>query len=123
MDISGNAPSSMDIAGVKQASPVLKPEPVKPETVLKKPEKTEEEQKSSEISRQDMEEMVEALKEMTQTLQTKMNFSIDEGTNDIVIKVLEKDTDKIIKQFPPEELLELQEKMQDLTGLLFNTDA
>jgi flagellar protein FlaG len=75
------------------------------------------------ITRKDLEDMVDTLKEMTETLQTKMDFSISEETNRLVVKVIDQDTEKIIKQFPPEEILELQEKMQDLTGFLFSTDA
>jgi len=120
VDVAGNAQVNMDVAGVSQTSVVSKPEVLKPE--FNRAEKTKE-IKISEITKQDVEEMVEVLKELTQTLQTKLNFSIDDGTNEVVVKIIDRDTDKVIRQFPPEELLELQEKMQDLTGFLFSTDV
>ncbi len=127
MEITGNAAVNAETAAVSQASSVSKTEPVRTEldTVQEpKPAQAQEsEAQVQEITREDVEEMVDALKEMTATLQTKMDFSINEGTNSLVVKVLEQDTEKVIKQFPPEELLELQEKMQDLTGFLFSTDA
>ncbi len=79
--------------------------------------------KPSEIKKEDVEGMVEALKDLTETLQTKLNFSVDEGTKSIVVKVIEKGTDRVIRQIPPEELLELQEKMQDLTGFLLSENV
>ena len=79
--------------------------------------------KPSEIKKEDVEGMVEALKDFSETLQTKLNFSVDDGTNSIVVKVIERDTDKVIRQIPPEEMLELQEKMQDLTGFLLNDNV
>ncbi len=126
MEITGNAAVTTETATVSQASSVSKAETVQTELVDtgQDPKPVQEsESQVQEITREDVEEMVDALKEMTATLQTKMDFSINEGTNSLVVKVLEQDTEKVIKQFPPEELLELQEKMQDLTGFLFSTDA
>ena len=135
MDISVNAVANTEVPGANQAPANIKPggvpslSEVQKVQAAKEVEKRAEELKNIEtvndtrLTRADVEEMVEALEELTQTLQTKLNFSINEGTNDIVVKVLDKDTDEVIKQFPPEELLELQEKMQDLTGFLFNADA
>jgi flagellar protein FlaG len=121
MNVLTNAQSNMDVTGVTQ-TPVLekitggqKPEPDRLD--LSK------ELKPSKISRKDVEGMVDALKDLTQTLQTKLNFSVDEGTNDIVVKVIDKNTDKVIRQIPPEELLKLQEKMQDLTGFLLSDNV
>ncbi len=113
--------TNMDVAGVSQAPVVERPAealaPVKP--VESAPKSDD----ALQISRQDVEEMVEALKDLTETLQTKLNFSVDEGTNDIVVKVIDKDTDTVIRQFPPEAMLELQEKMQDLSGFLLSDNV
>jgi flagellar protein FlaG len=81
------------------------------------------EENEQQITKKDIEDTVDALKEMTTTLQTKMDFSINQETNRLVVKVVDQDTEKVIRQFPPEELLELQEKMIDLTGFLFSADA
>lgn len=118
MNVTGNTQANMDVAGVSQATIVskgtggLKPETARPEFSR--------EAKPAEISKKDVEEMVDALKDLTETLQTKLNFSVDAGTNNIVVKVIDKNTDKVIKQIPPESLLKLQEKMQDLTGFLLS---
>ena len=49
---------------------------------------------------------------------TKCEFSYHEGTNRISIKVLDKDTDEVIREIPPEETLEMVEKMWELAGIL-----
>lgn len=128
MNITGSAQANLDTKGVSPVSPVAKPEPAKKSEEAAREQQQQqvqssEEQQATKMSRDEVEEMVEGLKDLTQTLQTKLNFSINESTNDVVVKILEKDTDKIIKQFPPEELLELQEKMLDLTGFLFDADV
>ncbi len=136
MNISASAVNNTEIPSANQAPADIKPGVVPslpgtkkvqaPTQVEKRTDdvkNAETTSKETQLTREDVEEMVEALEEMTKTLQTKLNFSINESTNDVVVRVLDKDTEEVIKQFPPEELLELQEKMQDLTGFLFNADA
>ncbi len=127
MNISETLQTGMDVKSVTQ--PSVEPPPVtnKPEQIQtgpsqKQAEKTEE-VPAPKLSREETEELVATLEDLAETIQTKLNFSINETTNDIVVKIMDKDTDTIIKQFPSEELLELQEKMIDLTGFLFNADV
>jgi len=75
------------------------------------------------LTREDVEDMVEALEDFANTVQTRLNFTIDDGTKDVVVKIMDKETNEVIKQFPAEEMLELREKMQDLSGLLFSTNV
>ncbi len=118
--------TGMDAKRVSQPSVVQSPATKAPETIpepsLKQLEATEE-SPAPKLSREETEELVATLEDLAETIQTKLNFSINETTNDIVVKIMDKDSDTIIKQFPSEELLELQEKMIDLTGFLFNTDV
>lgn len=75
------------------------------------------------LSKEETEALVEALEEIVTAIHTKLNFSVDETTNDIVVKIIDKETDTVIRQFPSEELLELREKMIDLRGFLFDSDV
>ena len=79
--------------------------------------------KSSAVSEKNVEKMVIAFNELTNILKTKLNFSFHKPTNNIIIKVINSDTDQVIKQIPLEDLVKIQEKMQDLTGLLFDNNA
>ncbi len=109
--------TNMDVSGVSNAVVTERPEASQS---AKKANTENVALQSEDVTRADAEAMVDALKELTETLQTKLNFSVDEGTNDIVVKVIDRDTDTVIKQIPPESMLELQEKMQDLTGFLLS---
>ncbi len=44
----------------------------------------------------------------------------DEIDNQVIVEIKNIETDELIRQFPPEELLQIREKMIDLTGLLFD---
>lgn len=47
----------------------------------------------------------------------EMRLSIHEETKKINIKIIDKDTDEVIKEYPPEKLLDIFAKMIELSGL------
>ncbi len=49
---------------------------------------------------------------------TRCEFSYHEPTKRVSIKVIDKDTQEIIREIPPEETLEMVEKMWELAGIL-----
>jgi flagellar protein FlaG len=67
-------------------------------------------------------DMTEALNEYTQDLQTNLGFSVrEEGLGkQIVVELKNTATNEVIKQFPPEELLEIKARMEELVGLIFD---
>lgn len=55
----------------------------------------------------------------TSTLKsTRCEFSYHEETNRVSIKVVDKDTEEVIREIPPEETLDMIEKMWELAGIL-----
>lgn len=49
---------------------------------------------------------------------TQCEFSYHEGTKRVSIKVTDKDTGEVIREIPPEETLEMVQKMWELAGLM-----
>lgn len=49
---------------------------------------------------------------------TRCEFSYHEKTHRVSIKVVNKDTDEVIREIPPEESLEMLEKMWEMAGIL-----
>ncbi|MBQ9119635.1 MAG: flagellar protein FlaG [Lachnospiraceae bacterium] len=49
---------------------------------------------------------------------TKCEFSYHEATKRVSIKVMDEDTGEVIREIPPEETLEMVEKMWELAGIL-----
>ncbi len=54
-------------------------------------------------------------KQMTNTF---CQFGVHEGTGRITIKVLDKETKDVLKEFPAEETLEMIEKVWEIAGLM-----
>lgn len=53
----------------------------------------------------------------------KLSLNEDKPTKEIVIQVKDRRNDKLIRQFPSEELLKLQARMEELAGILFDENA
>jgi flagellar protein FlaG len=49
-----------------------------------------------------------------------LQFSVHEDTGQTVVRVVDKDTGKLIRQIPPQELLDLAAKLEDMMGMLFD---
>ena len=67
----------------------------------------------------------ERLKKMIEEMNKKINnsnseavFGIHEDTNRIMIKILDKDTKEVIKEFPPEKTLDMIAKIWEMAGIL-----
>ena len=82
------------------------------------------ENKGMEKSLSDMmlKKTVENLNDYMDDLQTDLGFSITNKGNDheIIVEIRNRKTNEVIKQIPPKELLDIQKKMEELTGLLFD---
>ena len=72
------------------------------------------------MTTEEVKEVIESFQQMSQTIQTKLSFSVDEENNVIVVKIFDKESEELIRQFPSEEMLALQDKMSDLAGFLFD---
>ena len=49
-----------------------------------------------------------------------LQFSVHKDTGQTVVRVVDKDTGKLIRQIPPQELLDLAAKLEDMMGILFD---
>ena len=72
-----------------------------------------------EPSAADNDRIKKALKEMNAQLpNSEAKFGIHEETNRVMIKLVDKDTQEVIKEFPPEKTLDMIAKCMELAGVL-----
>ena len=50
----------------------------------------------------------------------KLQFIVDHQSNEVIVKVIDVETDKVIKVLPPEELQRLHSKLKETIGFLFD---
>ncbi len=65
----------------------------------------------------------EKIKKTVEQLNKKMThseavFGIHEGTNRVMIKIVDRDTKELIKEYPPEQTLDMIAKVWELAGIL-----
>jgi flagellar protein FlaG len=77
------------------------------------------------VSPEDLEQAVEEIQLRMDSIGSKLNFGLskDERVDSLVIRITDKTNGELIKQFPSEEVIQLQEKLNDLVGLLFDKQA
>jgi len=73
--------------------------------------------------KEEIEGVVDAVQKFLDRLNVRLVFSIHKETGEVVVKVVDPKTNKVIRQIPPEELLKLQEKLDELLGILFEARA
>ncbi len=65
---------------------------------------------------------IKRLKHAGDIFNRRLDFRIDEATKRIVVKVIDTETDKVIKEIPPEQLIKLAAKIQEMIGLLVDEE-
>ena len=73
------------------------------------------------LSISSVEDLAIELNSYMEDLRTSLRFSLhEEIDNQVIVEIKNKETDELIRQVPPEELLQIREKMIDLAGLIFD---
>lgn len=76
---------------------------------------------------EDIEQALSNLNDYTQNLQRELNFSIDEDTNRTVIKVIDSESEKVIREIPSKEILaisrSIDEFSENMKGILLYTQV
>jgi len=63
-------------------------------------------------------EAIEKANKAITVTRTQMEFSIHEKTKEIMVKVINTDTKEIIREIPPEKVLDMVAKMWEMAGIL-----
>ncbi|WP_448089658.1 flagellar protein FlaG [Pseudomonas azerbaijanoccidentalis] len=75
---------------------------------------------SSEPKRDELEKAVTDIQEFVQAAQRNLDFSIDDSTGRVVVKVIATETGLVIRQIPSEAALKLAQSLSDASSLLFD---
>jgi len=78
----------------------------------------------------DLEQLMEAVAKLNdhlQNVQRDLHFSIDDASGQTVVRVVNSETEEVIRQIPSEEVLRIsqtiKEQMDNLPGLIFESSA
>lgn len=75
---------------------------------------------SAESKRDDLEKAVTDIREFVQASQRQLDFSIDDSTGRVVVKVIATESGDVIRQIPSETALKLAQSLSQASSLLFD---
>lgn len=70
------------------------------------------------VSEKSVIEAIEKANKITLTHDTRAEFSVHEITKDIMVKIVDVNTNEVIREFPPKKFLDLIAKLWDLAGIV-----
>ena len=109
----------MEIPGILKSNPVqdvlLKEARILPDRQPRQVDLPAEPQK---LSRQEIEIQAKALEKTFLAFNRRVVLSVNETINQVIIKVVDADTDKVIKEIPAEEIQHLIARIKETIGLL-----
>ncbi len=74
-------------------------------------------------SREEVEAAVATIQDFVQSVRRSLNFSLEEGSGRVVVKVTDAGSGDVIRQIPSEEALQLAENLSEVRSLLFKAEA
>lgn len=78
---------------------------------------------NAQLSVEEIEQTVETLNEVMTLLERGINFEVNRDVDRTIIRVVDRETDEIIKQIPSEDLLKVIGHLQEMQHLLFDDQA
>lgn len=88
-----------------------------------------EEQKASEQSKEEIEQVLEVINQFIPLKNTNLIFEFDDISDPPIVKVVDKNTEEIIREIPPKNIRKIAQAFNDMadsiskTGALFNSEV
>lgn len=80
-------------------------------------------QEIQEVSMEKLDAAIDRLNEMMQNSQRSLSYSVDKGSDKVVVQVRDYTTDQVIRQIPTEEALKFAESLDRMLGMLFDQEV
>lgn len=79
--------------------------------------------KAAEAAPVDLKTAIRDIQRVSEAFNRRLSFSINEKLGQVVVKVIDNDTDKVVREIPPTELQHVYERIREAIGLLFDKSA
>jgi hypothetical protein len=71
----------------------------------------------------DLRTAIRDLQRVSEAFDRRLSFSFNEKLDQVVVKVIDNDTDKVVREIPPTELQQVYERIREVIGLLLDKSA
>ena len=92
-------------------------------TVRAQVESLKENELSAEELRDDLEEKIDDMNDIMETLDEKLSFELHDKTETIMTQIIDIKTKEVIKEMPPKEMLDLAARIHEMVGLIIDEEV
>lgn len=85
--------------------------------------KDQQKQDNKEVNKADAQQAADKLQDFVAAIGTSLRFTVDDDSGSTVIKVMDPETQEILRQIPSKEALELSKALDSFKGLLVKQQA
>ena len=86
-------------------------------------QQVQEVQEKRDVKPEELQRLMEEVRKKFDMLSKYLKIDIDQELEIPVVKIMEKDTNRVIRQIPPDYLLELMKRIDQLLGLLVEREV
>lgn len=69
-----------------------------------------------------LDDVVRDISMVSQTFNRRLKFHVNEELGQVIVKVIDSETDKVIKELPPQALQRLHVRIREMIGLLIDEE-
>ena len=89
-------------------------------TVQQRPERAQTNSAAQSRPKVSIDTVISELTSVSAAFNRRLSFSVNEKLDQVVVKVIDVATDKVIREIPPEDLQHVHERIREVLGLLFD---
>jgi flagellar protein FlaG len=124
----GRIDQSLEYVDVKLNQQQVQPQTQPADGTLKKlqrevDQQVQDVQEKRDVKPEELQKLIEEVKRKFDMLSKYLKIDIDRELEMPVVKIMERDTNRVIRQIPPDYLLELMKRIDQLLGLLVEKEA
>jgi flagellar protein FlaG len=124
----GKIDQSLEYVDVKLNQQQVQPQTQPADGTLKKlqgevDQQVQDVQEKRDIKPEELQKLIEEVKRKFDMFSKYLKIDIDRELEIPVVKIMERDTNRVIRQIPPDYLLELMKRIDQLLGLLVEREA
>lgn len=111
---------NLSYPAAKQATIVADKPAEKPRAATAPVVAVKDESKGTQTEQEKLKMAVQEIEKFVQSVKRNLEFSIDEPSGKVVVKVIASGSGEVIRQIPNEEVLKLANSLNDASSLLFS---
>jgi flagellar protein FlaG len=129
VDVGINTAVAKPVEVATQASQPKKADVAKKEIKVESPTlvgdglKEQDIQSPTAVSTEEVKSVVSTMDSLINKLTTELRLEVDEETNQVIVKIIDGDSQEVIRQIPAEEFVALSKRMRDAVGMLFDRQS